>query len=66
MDPVTTPLPLMWHAKVVMIRGDKMLFQGFERIGDQNDPDLRVEKQEWAVQVMADHPAELARMSHRL
>ena len=61
-DAVQKPLlPLMWRAKVVMIRGDKMLFQGFERIGNQHDPNAPVEKQEWAVQVMADPPAELAR-----
>ncbi|MCC6071473.1 hypothetical protein ACFSQU_18190 [Massilia sp. GCM10020059] len=65
-DAVQKPLlPLMWRAKVVMIRGDKMLFQGFERVGNQDDPDSPVVKQEWAVQVMADQPAELARSSHR-
>ncbi|NML61850.1 hypothetical protein HHL21_12340 [Massilia sp. RP-1-19] len=66
-DAVQKPiLPELWRAKVVMIRGDKMLFQGFERVGDQDDPDSRLEKQEWAVQVMAVQPAELARMSHHL
>lgn len=28
-----------------------MLFQGFERLGNQDDPALPIEKQEWAVQV---------------
>ncbi len=65
-DAVQKPIiPLMWRAKVVMIRGDKMLFQGFERVGDQDDPDAPTEKQEWAVQVMVDPPSELARTSHR-
>lgn len=65
-DAVQRPiLPLMWRAKVVMIRGDKMLFQGFERVGNQDDTDAPVEKQEWAVQVMAEQPAELAKTSHR-
>lgn len=65
-DAVQRPiLPLVWRAKVVMIRGDKMLFQGFERIGNPDDPDAPVEKQEWAVQVMADQPAEVARTPHR-
>ncbi|NML62280.1 hypothetical protein HHL21_14580 [Massilia sp. RP-1-19] len=57
-DAVQKPLlPLMWRAKVVMIRGDKMLFQGYERLGNQDDPAARVEKQEWAVQVMVEPPA---------
>lgn len=65
-DAVQKPrLPLVWRARVVMIRGDKILFQGFERVGDQDDPDSPVEKQEWAVQVMAEQPPELARTSHR-
>ena len=65
-DAVQKPiLPEMWRAKVVMIRGDKMLFQGFERIGNQDDPGAPVEKQEWAVQVMSDQPPELTRTSHR-
>lgn len=65
-DSVQKPLlPLMWRAKVVMIRGDRMLFQGFERIGDENDPNAPVQKQEWAVQVMVEPPVELARTSHR-
>lgn len=65
-DSVQKPiLPLMWRAKVVMVRGDKMLYQGFERIGNQDDPESPVEKQEWAVQVMAEPPAELAKTSHR-
>lgn len=55
----------MWRAKIVMIRCDKMLFQGFERIGDENDRNAPVQKQEWAVQVMVEPPAELARTSHR-
>lgn len=62
-DAVQKPiLPELWRAKAVMIRGDKMLFQGFERVGNQNDSDAVVVKQEWAVQVMADQLAELARM----
>lgn len=65
-DAVQKPiLPELWRAKVVMIRGDKMLFQGFERVGDQGNPDSPLEKQEWAVQVMTDQPPELARTSHR-
>lgn len=65
-DSVQKPiLPLMWGGKVVMIRGDKMLCQGFERVGNQDDPESPVEKQECTVQFMAAPPAELARTSHR-
>lgn len=60
-DAVQKPiLPLMWRAKVVMIRGDKILYQGFEHIGAAEP-----EKQEWAVQVMVERLAELAGTSHR-
>lgn len=58
-------LPLVWRAKVVMVRGDKMLYQGFERVGNEDDPNAPTMKQEWAVQVMVEPPAELARTSHR-
>lgn len=65
-DSVQKPiLPLMWRAKVAMVRGDKMLFQGYERVGNQDDPDSPVEKQEWAVQVMVAPPAQIAQTSHR-
>lgn len=39
-------LPELWRVKVVIIRGDKMLFQGFERVGNQEDPYAPLEKQE--------------------
>lgn len=65
-DAVQKPLlPLMWRAKVVMIRGDKVRFQGYERSGNQDDPESRVEKQEWAVQVMVDPPADQSLTSPR-
>lgn len=65
-DAVQKPiLPELWRARVVMIRGDKMLFQGFERVGNQDDPASPLERQEWAVQVMVSQPAELAQSSHR-
>ncbi len=57
--------PELWRAKVVAMNADRMLFQGFERVGDQADPAAPTIKQEWAVQVMAAQPAELARTSHR-
>jgi hypothetical protein len=38
------------------MHNDRMLLQGFERIGDQNDPSAPTIKQEWAVQVIAEQP----------
>lgn len=57
--------PELYRAKVVGMIGDKMLFQGYERIGDQSNPDAPTIRQEWAVQIMAEQPAELARTPHR-
>lgn len=58
-------IPELFRAKIVGMIGDRMLFQGYERIGDQNDTNAQVIKQEWAVQAMAEQPAALARFSHR-
>ena len=55
----------LWRARVVSMNADKMLFQGFERVGDQSDPFAALIKQQWAVQVMVEPPAELASSSHR-
>lgn len=48
--------PELWRAKAVAMNANRMLFQGFERVGDQSDPFAAVIKQEWAVQVMAAPP----------
>ncbi len=58
-------IPDLWRARVVTMRGDRMLVQGFERIGDQADPAAPLEKQEWSIQVMVEQPVELATASHR-
>jgi len=34
----------------------KMLFQGYERIGNQDDPNALTVKQEWAVQITVGPP----------
>lgn len=34
--------------------------QGFERLGNQDDPAAPVQKQEWAMQVMVDQPEDFA------
>ncbi len=65
-DARQTPIiPELWRAKAVGMNADKMLFQGFERIGDQANPDATLIKQEWAVQIMAAPPTELAQTAHR-
>lgn len=65
-DARKTPMfPELFRAKVVAMNGDRMLFQGFERIGNQADPLSATIKQEWAVQVMVPPPAELAESAHR-
>ncbi len=46
-------IPVLWRARVVAINADKMLFEGFERIGDKLVPDARMIRQEWAVQLLA-------------
>ena len=58
-------IPPLWRAKVVSMQGDKMLVQGFERLGDENDASAPHERQEWAIQEMVEQPAELASMPHR-
>lgn len=65
-DARKTPMfPELWRARAVAMNADTMLFQGFERVGNQSDPEAATIKQEWAVQVMAEPPEELAETSHR-
>lgn len=47
-------IPMLFRAKLVTMHNDRMLLQGYERTGGQEDPDSPMIKQEWAVQVMAD------------
>lgn len=49
--------PELHRAKVVGMNGDRMLFQGWERVGNQDDPASPMIKQEWAVQVMVAAPS---------
>jgi len=65
-DARKTPMfPELWRAKITAMNADRMLFQGYERVGNQADPNAAMIKQEWAVQVMVAPPAELAESSHR-
>ena len=53
-EPRRAPMiPELWRARVVAMNADKMLFEGFERIGDKVVPDASMMRQEWAVQVVA-------------
>ena len=45
-------IPELWRVRVVAMGADKMLFEGFERIGDKLVPDAAMIRQEWAVQVL--------------
>lgn len=49
-------IPMLFRARLVTMQNDRMLLQGYERTGGQDDPASPVIKQEWAVQVMADQP----------
>lgn len=61
----TALFPELRRAKVVAMNANRMLFQGYERVGNQADQDGPLIKQEWAVQVMEAPPAEVAESSHR-
>ena len=50
-------IPELWRARIVAMGADKMLFDGFERIGDKLVPDAAMIRQEWAVQVLGPQPA---------
>jgi hypothetical protein len=49
-------IPMLFRARLVTMHNDRMLLQGYERTGNQDDSASPVIKQEWAVQVMADQP----------
>lgn len=49
-------LPLLYKARLITMRGDKMLFQGWERPGGYDQPDTDKNRQEWSVRVMVDQP----------
>ncbi len=51
-----TLIPMLFRARLVTMHNDRMLMQGYERTGNQEDPASPVIKQEWAVQVMVDQP----------
>lgn len=46
-------LPVLFDAVMVSMTGNRMMFRGFERQGDQADAGAPTVMQEWAVEVMA-------------
>ena len=61
----TAMFPELWRARIVAMQANRMLFQGYERRGNQGDPQAPLVKQEWAIQVKEDPPAEMAETAHR-
>lgn len=49
-------IPMLFRAKLVSMHNNRMLLQGYERVGDQDDPNCPVVAQEWAVEVMSEQP----------
>ncbi len=58
-------IPMLFNPEIVSMHGARMLFAGWERKGDQNDPKSQTVLQEWSVEVMVEPPADLVRSSHR-
>jgi hypothetical protein len=58
-------IPLLYNPQLLAMHGNRQLFAGLERQGDQNDPSAPLFMQEWAIEVLVDPPAELAETSHR-
>lgn len=58
-------VPVLFDAILISMHGARMLFSGLERQGVQTDAKSVTLMQEWAVEVMADPPVDLARTSHR-
>lgn len=56
----------LFRAHSTIIEGGRMLFRGFERIGDQNDERAPVRKPQGAVEVMVEQPARIAQPTNRL
>jgi hypothetical protein len=56
---------LLFDPAIQAMHGNRMLFAGWERQDAQADPKGPVFMQEWAVELLAEPPAELAHSSHR-
>lgn len=58
-------IPELYSAKVVSMHGDRMLVQGWERVGNPADPNAPMQRQEWSVRLAVPQPAGVAATSHR-
>lgn len=58
-------IPELYSAKVVSMHGDRMLVQGWERVGDRADPAAPMQRQEWSVRLAVPQPVEVAGTPHR-
>lgn len=58
-------IPLLLNPVITAMVGNRQLFSGVERQGDQADPHAALFVQEWAVEILAEPPADLAESSHR-
>lgn len=65
-DSQRTPvIPILFDPVFKSINGNRMLFAGLERQGDQANPAAPLHLQEWAIEVLAAPPVELTETSHR-
>lgn len=58
-------IPILYEPTLSMMHGNRMLFAGLERQGDQADPKAPMFMQEWAIEILQPPPAELADAPHR-
>jgi hypothetical protein len=59
-------VPELFRAHCTTIEGARMLFRGFNRIGNQDDENAPVVRQEWAVEIMVEQPERIAQPTNRL
>lgn len=58
-------IPILYSPQIVTMHGNRLLFSGLERQGNQDDPEAPLFWQEWAIEVLAEPPVELAETPHR-
>ena len=59
-------IPVLFEPKIEAMHGNRQLFSGLERQGNQADPNVVAVLQEWAIEVMAEPPAEDSNSPNRL
>lgn len=58
-------IPLLLNPIITAMVGNRQLFSGLERQGDQADAHAPLFVQEWAIEILTEPPAELAETSRR-